>query len=109
MKYSHDQMLIYTVNKERKRGSDQKTATHKPNLGLGGSLLGDQLLHTWLGALGISYMAPQGFMGTPSIIALRRGKKKKKNSKKNKMEIFMGLGGANLEISLAQIELFSRQ
>jgi len=25
------------------------------------------------------------------------------------MKIFMGLGGANLEMSLAQIELFSKQ
>lgn len=47
-------------------------------------------------------------MGTPSIIA-SRGKKMKKNNKKNKKKIFMGLGGANLEISLAQIELLSRQ
>lgn len=47
-------------------------------------------------------------MGTSSIIALGR-KKKKKPAKKCKMKVFMGLGGANLEISLAQIELFSRQ
>lgn len=47
-------------------------------------------------------------MGTPSIIALIK-KKKKNPAKINKVKIFMGLGGANLEISLAQIELFSRQ
>lgn len=61
---------------------------------------------------GILYTVPWGFMGTPSIIAWRKKKKKKinkKNSKNNKIKIFMGLGGANLEISLAQVELFSRQ
>lgn len=50
-------------------------------------------------------------MGTPSIIALIKKKKneEKNPAKMNKVKIFMGLGGANLEISLAQIELFSRQ
>lgn len=50
-------------------------------------------------------------MGTPSIIASRGNKKekKKKNSEKNKTKIFMGLGGAKLEVSLAQVELLSRQ
>lgn len=63
-----------------KHPSDQKIDTHEPNLGLGGSLLGDQLLHTWLRDLGISCMVPWGFMGTPSIITLREKKKKKKTA-----------------------------
>lgn len=83
----------------------------EPSPGLGGSLFHDQLLHIWLAAWGCPTWSREVFMGTPSIIASRRKKKnlKKKNSKKNKTKIFMGLGGANLEISLAQIELFSRQ
>lgn len=47
-----------------------------------------------------------------SIYHCIQGKKiynKKSQQKKNKTKIFMSLGGANLEISLAQIELLSRQ
>lgn len=103
-------MLIYVVNKQWGLPVTRKQ-TCKPKPGLGGSLHSDQLLHTWLRGLGIFYMVLWVFMGTPSIIALIKKKKneEKNPAKMNKVKIFMGLGGANLEISLAQIEMFSRQ
>lgn len=104
VKYSHSWMWA------RSEASQRLERRPEPSPGLGGSLFHHQSLHTCLCAWGCPTWSPVRIYGHSIYRCIQEKKNnKKKNSKINKMKVFMGLGGANLEISLAQIELLGRQ